>query len=137
MGKAVKDAYHTLLKVHKYPIVVLKLKLNPILVDVNVHPTKLEAKFSRGSVVFNLVEQGVKRALQASDLVPKIKLDEGQDGEEKTTDTTTDKVTKEKNKTKKETENEKAINRNQAISRELVFDLRKKTKIVKKNELRR
>ncbi|MGM0370421.1 MAG: DNA mismatch repair endonuclease MutL [Bacillota bacterium] len=109
MGKAVKDAYHTLLKVHKYPIVVLKLKLNPILVDVNVHPTKLEAKFSRGSVVFNLVEQGVKRALQASDLVPEIKLDEGKDGEEETTDTTTDKATKENNKTKNKTENERAV----------------------------
>ncbi len=74
MGKAVSEAYHTLLTVDRYPIVVLKLNLNPILVDVNVHPTKLEAKFSRGNIVYELVENGVQQALKNSDLVPEMKL---------------------------------------------------------------
>ena len=75
MGKAVKEAYHRLLKVHKYPIVALKLNLNPILVDVNVHPTKLEAKFSRGNIVYKLVKEGVSKALKGSDLVPEMSLE--------------------------------------------------------------
>ena len=93
MGKALHEAYQTLLKVNKYPIAALKLNLNPILVDVNVHPTKLEAKFSRGNVVYSLVEDGVSQALEESDLVPEIKLekDKSQQGkqnkdEEETTD---------------------------------------------------
>jgi DNA mismatch repair protein MutL len=78
MGKAVQEAYHTLLMVHRQPIVVLNLKLNPILVDVNVHPTKLEAKFSRSEMVYGLVQEGVTKAIKSSDLVPKLKLDKKQ-----------------------------------------------------------
>ncbi|OCL26236.1 DNA mismatch repair protein MutL [Orenia metallireducens] len=78
MGKAVQEAYHTLLTVHRQPIVVLNLKLNPILVDVNVHPTKLEAKFSRSEMVYGLVQEGVTKAIKSSDLVPKLKLDKKQ-----------------------------------------------------------
>ncbi|WP_027340256.1 DNA mismatch repair endonuclease MutL [Halonatronum saccharophilum] len=74
MSKAVDDAYHTLLTVNRYPIVTLSLKLNPILVDVNVHPTKLEAKFSRTDNVYDLVKIGVRKALGNSDLVPKLEL---------------------------------------------------------------
>ena len=74
MGKALQEAYNNLLKVHKYPIAALKLKLNPILVDVNVHPTKLEAKFSRGNIVYELVKDGVSQALEKSDLVPEMEL---------------------------------------------------------------
>ncbi|AGB40927.1 DNA mismatch repair protein MutL [Halobacteroides halobius DSM 5150] len=76
MSKAVKEAYHTLLTIDRYPIVVLKLKLNPVHVDVNIHPTKLQAKFSRGNVVYELVKDGVSKAIKESDLVPKLKLEE-------------------------------------------------------------
>ncbi|TDX53293.1 DNA mismatch repair endonuclease MutL [Orenia marismortui] len=88
MSKAVQEAYHTLLTIHRNPIVILSLKLNPILVDVNVHPTKLEAKFSRGSVVYDLVKKGVSQAIKASDLVPELKLNKKNnksDAEEKYT----------------------------------------------------
>ncbi len=79
IGKAVADAYHTLLTVNRSPIVILNLKLNPILVDVNVHPTKLEAKFSRGSVVYSLVEKGVSQAIKDSDLTPKLEISKKED----------------------------------------------------------
>ncbi|GAB6100748.1 DNA mismatch repair endonuclease MutL [Halanaerocella petrolearia] len=74
MSKAVEEAYHTLLTIDRYPIVVLKLKLNPIHVDVNIHPTKLEAKFSRGDLVYELVKEGVSQAIKGSELVPELKL---------------------------------------------------------------
>ncbi|MCK8827788.1 DNA mismatch repair endonuclease MutL [Natroniella acetigena] len=76
MSKAVEEAYHTLLTINRHPIVVLKLKLNPILVDVNVHPTKLEAKFSRGNIVYKVVKEAVTKAIKNSDLIPKIELEE-------------------------------------------------------------
>nr|WP_282580200.1 DNA mismatch repair endonuclease MutL [Natroniella sulfidigena] len=76
MSKAVEEAYHTLLTINRHPIVVLKLKLNPILVDVNVHPTKLKAKFSRGNIVYKVVKDGVIKAIKGSDLIPKLELKE-------------------------------------------------------------
>src|SRR5699024_11540819 len=42
---AIVRAYDTLLMIHRYPIVVLAITLDPILIDVNVHPTKLEVRF--------------------------------------------------------------------------------------------
>ncbi len=74
MSKAVHEAYHTLLTINRYPIVVLQLKLNPILVDVNVHPTKLEAKFSRGDMVYKVVKEGVLAGLKDSNLVADLKI---------------------------------------------------------------
>ncbi|WP_408956060.1 DNA mismatch repair endonuclease MutL [Natroniella sp. ANB-PHB2] len=83
MGKAVEEAYHTLLTINRYPIVVLKLKLNPILVDVNVHPTKLQAKFSRGNMVYKVVKEGVIKAIKGSDLIPKLELEKESKQEDK------------------------------------------------------
>src|SRR5699024_8210614 len=47
LTQAIMRAYHTLLPIHRAPIVVLSITMDPILVDVNVHPTKLEVRFSK------------------------------------------------------------------------------------------
>ncbi|SJZ60341.1 DNA mismatch repair endonuclease MutL [Selenihalanaerobacter shriftii] len=74
LSEAVSEAYHTLLGKNRYPIVILTIKLNPILVDVNVHPTKMEVNFSREKEIFTVVRDGVKKALDKSDLSPEVKL---------------------------------------------------------------
>jgi DNA mismatch repair protein MutL len=74
LSEAISEAYHTLLPKNRNPIVVLMIKLNPILVDVNVHPTKLEVNFSREREVFEVVRDGVKEALRGSDLTPEANL---------------------------------------------------------------
>src|SRR5690625_6441823 len=47
LSQAISRAYHTLLTIRRSPIVVLSIKMDPILVDVNVHLTKLEVRFSK------------------------------------------------------------------------------------------
>ena len=68
--KAVEQAYHGLVMQHKFPMVFLHLKVEPSLVDVNVHPQKTEVRFSEEKAVFDLVYRGVRDALFARDLIP-------------------------------------------------------------------
>lgn len=60
---ATEKAYGSLLPLHRYPVVHLRLELDPAEVDVNVHPAKREVRFRRESEVFGVVYQGVKEAL--------------------------------------------------------------------------
>ncbi|PWZ93659.1 DNA mismatch repair protein MutL, partial [Staphylococcus pseudintermedius] len=46
LNKAVQEGYHTLMMIGRYPIVYLNIEMDPVLVDVNVHPTKLEVRLS-------------------------------------------------------------------------------------------
>lgn len=60
--KAVQQGYHTLLPIGRFPIVFLTITMDPLLVDVNVHPAKLEVRLSKEAELFELIEQGVKVA---------------------------------------------------------------------------
>ncbi|WP_276351449.1 DNA mismatch repair endonuclease MutL [Cohnella caldifontis] len=64
------QAYHTLLPVHRYPLSVLHLRMHPSLVDVNVHPAKLEVRFSKEAELRAFVEQQVKEALSGQAYIP-------------------------------------------------------------------
>lgn len=66
VAAAIIRAYHTLLMVGRYPLVVLFLDLPPDAVDVNVHPAKAEVRFREGDLVFTRVQRAVRRALLAS-----------------------------------------------------------------------
>ncbi|MFD2168440.1 DNA mismatch repair endonuclease MutL [Tumebacillus lipolyticus] len=68
---AVQSAYHTLLPINRYPVVVLSLTLDPGLVDVNVHPNKLEVRFSQEKDVMAAVQQAVEEALKGQTFIPK------------------------------------------------------------------
>lgn len=70
--KAIESGYHTLLPVGRYPIVFLSIEMDPILVDVNVHPAKLEVRFSKESELNQLVEAAIRQALQAQTLIPEV-----------------------------------------------------------------
>ncbi len=63
-------AYHTLLPLHRYPLAVLRLTMHPTLVDVNVHPAKLEVRFSKESELRAFVEKAVKEALAGHTHIP-------------------------------------------------------------------
>src|SRR5699024_12176474 len=59
---AILRAYHTLLPIHRSPIAVISIEMDPILVDVNVHPTKLEVRFSKEKELTALIESIIKEA---------------------------------------------------------------------------
>jgi DNA mismatch repair protein MutL len=68
---AVQAAYHTRLPINRYPVCVIALELDPSLVDVNVHPNKLEVRFSEEKDVAHAVQRAVQEALQVQTFIPK------------------------------------------------------------------
>lgn len=70
---AIIRAYHTLLMVGRYPIVVLFLEMPSEAVDVNVHPAKAEVRFRENDLVFSRVQRSVRRALLAHSPVPDLR----------------------------------------------------------------
>ncbi|MDX8047016.1 DNA mismatch repair endonuclease MutL [Gracilibacillus sp. S3-1-1] len=70
LAKAITNGFHTFLPIGRQPVVVLNIKMDPYLIDVNVHPTKLEVRFSKEKELFEAVEQMVKNALHKQTLIP-------------------------------------------------------------------
>ena len=67
VNRAIKDAYHRVLADNKYPIVVINIETDPTLVDVNIHPTKQDIKFSKLESLTDLLFNTIKEALNTSD----------------------------------------------------------------------
>lgn len=72
--RGVESAYKGLIPVNTYPVCFLNLKLNQILVDVNVHPTKREVKFSRDEIIQDVLKKGIINHLKEHDLTPGIRI---------------------------------------------------------------
>ena len=72
IASAVEEAYKTRLMVGRFPLFVLNLTTSPANVDINVHPTKLEARFSNEDWLFQFVRRGVEEAFQDEVLIPRI-----------------------------------------------------------------
>lgn len=70
--KAVEAAYKNQIMIGKYPMAILNLEINPKFIDINVHPTKLEVKFSQESEIYRAVFHAVENALYALPNVPQI-----------------------------------------------------------------
>lgn len=62
---ALEQAYKNSIMVGRYPMCMLNIELNPSLVDVNVHPAKIEVRFANEKPIFDLVYYGVKTAVEA------------------------------------------------------------------------
>ena len=76
LNRAINDAYHTYKPDSRYPIVVLNILSDPSLVDVNVHPSKLDIKFSNFEDLKELIKKGIKDVLDNALLIPKIEKKE-------------------------------------------------------------
>ena len=69
--QAILRGYHTLLPINRFPLVVIQLSMHPSLIDVNVHPSKLEVRFSKEQELFAFVEEEVRKVLQQEILIPR------------------------------------------------------------------
>lgn len=76
ISKAIEDAYKDLTMQHKYPFTVLHFVMDGKDLDVNVHPTKMELRFSKQQEVYNFVYQAVKNTLTEPELIPRVELPE-------------------------------------------------------------
>ncbi|WP_017437000.1 DNA mismatch repair endonuclease MutL [Saccharococcus caldoxylosilyticus] len=72
--KAIEAGYHTLLPIGRYPIVLLSIAMDPVLVDVNVHPAKLEVRFSKEAELNELVTEAVRQAFRTRTLIPTMSI---------------------------------------------------------------
>lgn len=76
LNRVINDAYHTYKPETRYPIVVLNINTDPSLVDVNIHPSKLDVKFSNFEDLKELIKKGIKEVLDKALLIPKIEKKE-------------------------------------------------------------
>ena len=72
--KTINEAYSSYKEDSRYPICILKIDVDPSLIDVNVHPSKLEIKFSNYEQLKSLVETAIKDAICDKLLIPKIEI---------------------------------------------------------------
>lgn len=73
--KAIVDAYKEKLPINKFPVCILNLKINPELIDVNVHPTKIEIKFDEDVEIYEFIYNIIKYSLSQNVIVPTIIFD--------------------------------------------------------------
>ena len=76
LNKAINDGYNTYKPDIKYPIVVININTDPTIIDVNIHPTKQDIKFSKQTELNELVTKTIKDALYNSLLIPKVEVKE-------------------------------------------------------------
>ncbi|KPH73324.1 MULTISPECIES: DNA mismatch repair endonuclease MutL [Bacillaceae] len=72
LNQAIIRGYHTLLPIGRSPIVVLSINMDPILVDVNVHPTKLEVRFSKDKELYTQIEELIRHKFRELTLIPEM-----------------------------------------------------------------
>lgn len=70
LNKAIVAGYGSKLMVGRFPIAVLEITMDPLLVDVNVHPTKQEVRLSKEQELTDLIAQAIQTALSQENLIP-------------------------------------------------------------------
>ena len=83
INHAVFTAYENILEKGDYPFFILFLEIDPERIDVNIHPSKLEAKFDDDRDIYNFILSVVKKSLASHDLVPSMVFSEDDSLEEK------------------------------------------------------
>ena len=72
LNRVITDAYHTYIPVSKFPIVVLNIEVDPILIDINIHPTKMDIKFSKMDSLKELLNNLITEKLNTKTLIPTV-----------------------------------------------------------------
>ena len=70
---AIDEAYKTIIMKNKFAFCVLKIDINPLMIDVNVHPNKMEIKFSEEGELFRSVYHTINNALTKDIILPEFK----------------------------------------------------------------
>lgn len=73
--KAVEEGYSGYKMVHRFPFAVLNISIDSSLMDVNVHPSKMEVRFSEADRIFSLLCNGIRETLKENDIIPDVKIE--------------------------------------------------------------
>lgn len=74
IARGIEDGYKTFMMQHRYPFVCLNFHMDGTMLDVNVHPAKMELRFSRQNLVYDMVQRTVKEALSGKELIPEMTI---------------------------------------------------------------
>jgi DNA mismatch repair protein MutL len=72
--KAIEEAYKPFLMQHKYPFTSIYFEINPALIDVNVHPQKMELRLKNSEEVYRTTQEVLRTALIGKEMIPKVAL---------------------------------------------------------------
>lgn len=72
ISKSIEDAYHKYLMKHQYPFTVLLITMQNELLDVNVHPAKMEVRFHKSEEIYQALTQAIQSALEHKDMIPEV-----------------------------------------------------------------
>ncbi len=81
IARSIEEAYQSFVMQHKYPFTVLQISVKGNLLDVNVHPSKMELRFREGEAIFRFLTELLRNAINQSELVYQVNLE--QEREEK------------------------------------------------------
>lgn len=76
IAKGIEDAYKGYLMQHQYPFCVLQIEMNGSDLDVNVHPTKMELRFSNQQILYDLMFRCVREGLNRKEYIPQVTVEE-------------------------------------------------------------
>lgn len=139
INRMITDSYHTYMPPDKYPIVVLKIDVDPILVDVNVHPTKMDIKFSKMDTLKEIITKVITTELERLTLIPDASLETVvENNETKISTNYAPKVYKEFDAAKKEEEFENFEKMTLNFEKEKSYEVKEEsTTISKDNEVKK
>ena len=74
ISKAVEDGYASYMMQHKFPFFILNIDVSPEMVDVNVHPTKMDVRFSNNEFFYDYISGTINTVLKMQELIPEVSL---------------------------------------------------------------
>ena len=74
LAKAIEDGYKDFTMQHRYPFVAFQIEINPEKIDVNVHPSKMELRFSNQQGIYNLLYEAISKGLHEPELIPEVEM---------------------------------------------------------------
>ncbi len=74
INRAIEEAYKNYTMVHKYPFTVLHISIDSTLIDINVHPTKMELRFKNSDELYMFILNTIKNGLAGKELIPNVSL---------------------------------------------------------------
>ena len=76
LAKAIEDGYKDFTMQHRYPFVAFQIEIDPEKIDVNVHPSKMELRFSNQQGIYNLLYEAISKSLHEPELIPEVEMSE-------------------------------------------------------------
>ena len=76
INRIINDSYHSYKPDNRYPITVINITVDPSVVDVNIHPTKMDIKFSKMDTLLELIEKTIKNTISNKNLIPEVVIKE-------------------------------------------------------------